>query len=162
MLLVLDAVLALLRIVSPMAGLGFFVLFVGTAAALLVWLGRARRNAAAGKHQFAVGWEIGGWFLPPANLYIPVRVVLDIGWASAPAGRRASVTVPVAVWWAGWLPAVPTGYQRTVTDTSYFVSFDIGSTWASAGCLAVSAIALAVVVHRITVDQERVAGSRGR
>ncbi|WP_158850006.1 DUF4328 domain-containing protein [Saccharothrix deserti] len=156
-LLGVETVLALLMMVSPLANLGFFLLFIATAVVLVIWLYRARRNAAAGKHQFGPGWEIGGWFIPFAAWYIPVRVVLDIGWAGAPAGRRATVTVPVAVWWAAWVLAVPTGFQQTITETSFYVSFDLGSTWASAACLAVAAAALAFVVHRITVDQERAA-----
>ncbi|ONI83672.1 hypothetical protein ALI22I_34980 [Saccharothrix sp. ALI-22-I] len=161
-LLGIDTVLASLMMVSQPASLGFFLLFIATAVVLVIWLYRARRNALGGKHQFSPGWEIGGWFIPFASCYIPVRVVLDIGWAGAPVGRRATVTVPVAVWWTAWVLALPTGFQKTSTDTSFYIGFSLGSTWASALCLAVAAAALAVVVHRITVDQERAAGYRPR
>ena len=83
-----EAVLALLISVVPLVGLLHALLFLVTAVVFLVWLHRARRNAVAVRHQFGPGWAIGGWFVPLANVYIPLRVVLDTGWAAVRAGRR--------------------------------------------------------------------------
>jgi hypothetical protein len=162
-----DAVLAPLIMVVPLAGLLHLLLFVVTAVVFVIWLRRARGNAVAVRHQFGPGWTIGGWFVPAANVYIPMRVVLDIGWAAVAPDKRGTVTGPVATWWAFWVLSWLTAFRLTTTETvtatsrssGYYVSFELGTTWLNTVCLALAALALAFVVHRITVDQERAAAS---
>lgn len=163
-----EAVLALLISVVPLVGLLHALLFLVTAVVFLVWLHRARRNAVAVRHQFGPGWAIGGWFVPPANVYIPLRVVLDTGWAAVAPDRRATVTWPVAVWWACWVLSWVTAFRLTMTErvtatsrsAEFYAGFDLGATWLNSVCLALAAASLAVVVHRITVDQERAVRTR--
>ena len=162
-----DAVLALSIMVVPLAGPLFVLLFLVTAVVFVIWLRRARSNAVGVRHQFAPGWVIGGWFVPAANVYIPLRVVLDIGWAAVAPDKRGTVTGPVATWWAFWALSWLTAFRFTTTETvtatsrssGYYISFDLGASWLNTACLALAAAALAVVVHRITVDQERAAAS---
>ncbi|MEV1121764.1 DUF4328 domain-containing protein [Actinosynnema sp. NPDC049800] len=138
-----------------------------TAVVFLVWLHRARRNAAAGTHQLAPGWVFGGWFVPGANFYLPWRVVHDVGVATVAPDRRGTVTGPVAVWWVSWVLSWVTAFRLTTTETvtatsrssGFYVNFAFAATWLNVACLALAAAAPAVVVNRITVDQERAAAS---
>ncbi|MFD0205258.1 MULTISPECIES: DUF4328 domain-containing protein [Saccharothrix] len=162
-LLGLDSVLALLMTVAPLALVAFILLSLATVVVFLVWLQRARRNAASGRHQFPPGMVFGGWFVPFANFYIPLRVVLDTGWAAAQPGRRGAVAGPVVVWWVFWVLSWLTAFEVTMRErvtaagsaSELYFGVNLGATWLNTVCLAVAAAALAVVVHRITVDQER-------
>jgi hypothetical protein len=150
-LLVADAGMALLLHVKWFAPLMFLMQFMATAVLMLIWLFRARHNAVGGEHQFSPPWSVAGWFVPLACAYIPMRVVLDTGRASTSPDRRTSVTVLVVLWWGSLLLSFLTGER---TEAVAFIG-QPGSTWASAVCLAVAALALASVVRRITVDQQR-------
>jgi hypothetical protein len=103
-------------------GGGLLLSGIGQAVAgiiVIMWLARARANADAlypAPHRLGAGWAIGSWFVPVANLFLPVLVVLDVVKASNPAGR----SIPqVAVWWAGWIGgsvATPLGIAVTLTS----------------------------------------------
>jgi hypothetical protein len=156
-LLVADAGMALLLHVKWFAPLMFLMQSMATAVLMLIWLFRARHNAVGGKHQFSPPWSVAGWFVPLACAYIPMRVVLDTGRASTSPDRRTSVTVLVVLWWGSLLLSLFTGAREIRAERAESVAFIglPGSTWASAVCLAVAALALASVVRRITVDQQR-------
>ncbi|MFC8364817.1 DUF4328 domain-containing protein [Streptomyces griseorubiginosus] len=49
------------------------------------------------------GWTIGAWFIPVVNLFVPRRLVLDIGRASCPAWEQKRGTTLVNLWWAAWV-----------------------------------------------------------
>jgi hypothetical protein len=79
----------------------------------LVWLFRAAKNNEALERRdarFAPGWSIGAWFIPLANLVIPVLIVQDL-WRGAtpeiprgdPRWRSARGSGLVAAWWVAWL-----------------------------------------------------------
>ena len=79
----------------------------------IVWMFRAaKNNEALGRRnpRFGPGWAIGSWFIPIANLVIPVLIVQDLwrgGDASRPRGDAHWRTAPgswlVGWWWAAWL-----------------------------------------------------------
>ncbi len=76
----------------------------------IVWMFRAaKNNEALGRSnaRFGPGWSIGSWFIPIANLVIPVLIVQDL-WRGAmprvPAATRGGATRPVRGWSAGGGP----------------------------------------------------------
>jgi hypothetical protein len=103
-------------------GGGLLLSGIGQAVAgilVIMWLTRARANADAlypAPHRLGAGWAIGSWFVPVANLFLPVLVVLDVVKASNPTGR----SIPhVAMWWAGWIGgsiAMPLGTTVMLTS----------------------------------------------
>lgn len=93
---------------------GFFAiaeLIVGVL--FIVWIFRtAKNNEALGRDapRFGPGWSIGAWFIPLANLVIPVLIAQDL-WRGSDAAtpraagdwRRASGSWLVASWWLFWV-----------------------------------------------------------
>ena len=82
----------------------------------IIWLYRAAKNNEGlrrSKPRFSAGWSIGAWFIPLANLVIPVLIVQDL-WRGAdssrprgdPDWRRAPGSVLVGLWWAAALLSV--------------------------------------------------------
>jgi hypothetical protein len=129
---------------------------VAMAAAIvfIVWLSRARDNAerlSPGPMRLAKGWAVGAWFVPVANLVLPVIVVMDVWDASAPPGRPKGAGL-VGLWWAvavgTWLLSPVAGLSRSLMqDDGYYVSAVLGTLQ---GLLTVAAAALAIaVIQRI-------------
>ena len=130
---------------------------VALAAAIvfIVWLSRARDNAerlSARPMRLGKGWAAGAWFVPVANLVLPVIVVLDVWLGSAPQGRPSGAGL-VGIWWAvavgTWLLWPVSALARSlVPDDGFYVSAVLGT---MQGLLTVVAAALAVaVIQRIT------------
>ncbi|MEV6193015.1 DUF4328 domain-containing protein [Streptomyces sp. NPDC051920] len=72
----------------------------------LVWLARARRNAALLSPQSRVptaAETIGGWFIPVSNLFGPRERVLDIGRASSRSWDEKRDVTLVNLWWGAWI-----------------------------------------------------------
>jgi hypothetical protein len=90
--------------------LATYLVCVAAGGLVVLWLWRARANAAAAgtwPQRWAKGWVVAGWLVPVANLWIPAAVVADVVRASAsaadPHGERLRAVVPF--WWAAWLGA---------------------------------------------------------
>ena len=67
---------------------------VATAIVFIIWqLRSAKNNEVLGRIQprYTSGWSIGGWFIPFANLVIPVRILQDLWQGSDP---RTATTEP--------------------------------------------------------------------
>ena len=86
--------------------LGIVVLFI-------IWQFRAAKNNEALDRvgaRFGPGWSIGAWFIPLANLVIPVLIMQDL-WRGAapetprgdPRWRSARGSWLIGVWWAVWV-----------------------------------------------------------
>jgi uncharacterized membrane protein YedE/YeeE len=95
------------------AGAFFTITQVAIVVLFIVWQFRAAKNNEALDRtgaRFGPGWSIGAWFLPIADLVIPVMIVQDL-WRGAtpttprgdPRWRQATGSVLVAVWWAACL-----------------------------------------------------------
>jgi hypothetical protein len=135
--------------------LGVAMLISAVAAGLFIgWLARARANAdQLGPHRFSRGWEIGGWFLPFANLVIPGRIVADVWGVSAAYAGQPVRTAPVTAWWTTavgtWLLYVLGLAMRIGADTPRLHTVAVLST--IQGLLTIVSAGLAiVVVQRIT------------
>jgi hypothetical protein len=87
------------------------------AVLFIVWMWRAaKNNEALGRDhpRLGSGWAIGGWFIPLANLVIPVLVMQDL-WrgstAEIPRGdmrwRITNRSARVGWWWAALVVSTP-------------------------------------------------------
>jgi hypothetical protein len=150
--------------VSVTSGLSFLAL-LATAAVLITWQWRsAKNNELLGRirPRFTPGWSIGGWFIPFANLVIPVRIFHDLWQGSASENRnfrdwrdlrRWSV---IGWWWAFWVSGnvltlfINGGSTVTLEDYQRVDRIDATGSilTATAACFAI------VVVRTITRRQE--------
>jgi hypothetical protein len=79
----------------------------------IIWQFRAAKNNEAldrSGARFGPGWSIGAWFIPLANLVIPVIIIQDL-WRGAtpttprgdPRWRSAKGSWLIGVWWGAWI-----------------------------------------------------------
>ena len=148
-------------------------LFLATAAVLIVWQWRsAKNNEALGRirPRLTSGWSIGGWFIPFANLVIPVRAFQDLYQGSDPGVannqewrglRRSSL---IGWWWATYLIGNLVTIRRSGNTT--LDQLRQADQFAAAGAvfIMVAAILAIFVVRSITERQEivRAAGQPAR
>jgi hypothetical protein len=145
------------------AGSVYVLLFIATAAVLIVWQWRsAKNNELLGKirPRFQTGWSIGGWFVPFANLVIPVRAFQDLWQGSEPdtngyhdwRGLRRSGLV--SLWWTAYL--VGNAVSFTVTHNGTLNEVRAADERAAVGfAITAAAAVLAIfVIRSITARQE--------
>jgi hypothetical protein len=94
----------------------FVLTQVAIAVLFVIWMFRAAKNNEALERRgarFGPGWSIGSWFIPFANLVIPVLIVQDLWRGSSsdhargdPGWRRASASALVGWWWAAWIVSI--------------------------------------------------------
>ncbi|OIV35586.1 hypothetical protein BIV57_20925 [Mangrovactinospora gilvigrisea] len=83
----------------------------------LVWFHQVRNVAeylAPGLQRRRPGWAIGAWFIPVANLWMPLQVAHDIH-AAAHGTRQGPGRGIVNSWWAAWLASVVMGWALGIT-----------------------------------------------
>lgn len=153
---------------SPELALLVLALVVTPVALFLTWFYQARMNAglSAWPQRHAPGWAIGSWFVPIIFLWFPYQIMADIWRASLPSQpqRGSSGAVLPGLWWACWLLAWFTGFRHTTTYSSTGgssltqgnYSLDFGGTVPSAAFAAVAAVALIVIVRKVS-DAQRTA-----
>ncbi|MBL9079603.1 MAG: DUF4328 domain-containing protein [Planctomycetes bacterium] len=80
-----------------------------TGVLFIAWMHRAFGNAhAAGlRSTHAIGWAIGGWFVPLLNLVRPYQIAAEMWRHAGP--ERAGPAAIAPLWWAGWLLGNVTG-----------------------------------------------------
>jgi hypothetical protein len=87
----------------------WLVLVLATGIVFIIWMWRAAKNAGflgRTSPRFGPGWRIGAWFIPFANLVIPVLIVQDLWRATTPgtslgaAWRNEPRSALVGWWWA--------------------------------------------------------------
>ncbi|ATE51970.1 DUF4328 domain-containing protein [Actinosynnema pretiosum] len=100
-----------------------------TAGLLPAWCYRARLATHDAPHRFGPGLAAGGWFIPVANLVIPVRVVLDLVRAR---DRSTAWTAVVLTWWGGRLLALAlaaialwSGSSSPAGPGGFLIAFDV-------------------------------------
>ncbi|RJL22811.1 DUF4328 domain-containing protein [Bailinhaonella thermotolerans] len=136
-----------------------------TVACFLVWVWRARRSAELygfAPQRLARGWAVAAWFLPVANLVLPVLVLDDLWRASAPGGDRRAWHTLLAAWWASWLAllavalAGPLGLVRAAGPDLDLTGVGLMESAAT----AIAAATAAAVVRAITLRQRHTTTSR--
>ena len=144
--------------------------YLGAGIAFVTWERRARTNLDAfGVRglKWGPGWTLGGWFIPLANLVIPVLVLGEIdkatatraaavresefGWGASDTGR------PIFVFWAVAWP---------VNVVASYVAAALSSSYATAGAAirvlveVAAGVAAILLVLRITNSQEMLRRTR--
>ena len=145
-----EMVVSLIRVVA----------MVGAAAAIMAWLYIAAENAQAWgiRLKWGPGWAIGAWFLPLANLVIPVLVVNGLARASASpvspwsAPGRAGTGL-VAAWWATFLLGV--GFTRASARKAFTPDGDYVLGYVAPGtvCYIAAAVFGMLLIRHITALQ---------
>ena len=128
--------------------LAYFITFVVTVVAFLLWLHRCYENLAAlGERglRFTPGWAVGWWFIPFANLVRPYQVMRELWRRVAPAGIGLAL---LQVWWAVWLLA--NFFDGLVSRTGG----NAETAFSNLGDIAAAVLAVLVVV-RISGWQEK-------
>jgi hypothetical protein len=155
-------------IVHILSGLAA-VVAIATIVLFIIWFHRvAHNNVALGRlgERYTPGWAIGGWFVPVANLWIPLRIAQDL-WRGAdartlgdPDWRRSRGSAICGWWWALFLLSrVPTfiASGRTRDDAAHAIETakSTNSTLAVANLLTAGAAVLAIAfVLKLTNRQE--------
>ena len=90
------------------------VLMIVTAVVFIMWFRRAERNIRnwdARGLPFDDWWNVGGWLIPVANLFVPIRMTAVI-WRATDASvspeigeewKTKSLSPLVPLWWATWI-----------------------------------------------------------
>jgi len=89
------------------AGLALAAVFIATVVGFIVWMFRSAKNNELLRRirpRYTSGWSIVGWFIPIANLWIPVRIMHDLWQGSDPEVRnyhdwRGLRRSPLIGWW---------------------------------------------------------------
>ncbi len=124
---------------------GLLALLVATGIVFIVWMWRSVKNNELLdriRPRYTSGWSIGGWFIPIASLWIPVRIMHDLWQGSDPeiTGHRdwrgLRRTALIGWWWGLYL------LSHVLTVTPFGVV-----TTSSTAVLAI------VLVRRITERQ---------
>jgi hypothetical protein len=136
------------------------------AVLFIVWIWRAAKNSEAlGRDhpRLGPGWAIGGWFLPLANLVIPVLVMQDLWRGSAVQISRGDMrwritdrSALLGWWWAALVVSIPrSSFGGDSTGAS---ELDDLRTTASLGLVCMlagvaAAILAILVVRKLAVRQ---------
>ena len=145
----------------------FVLVGLAIAVLLIIWMWRVAKNAeltGCTQPRFSPGWTIGGWFIPLANLVIPVLIVQDLWRASEPGApqgdptwRRRSGSALVGWWWATHVASYLLVLRGSGSNLEELRTADtvacLGAVTATA-----AAILLVQVVRRITSRQQLALG----
>jgi hypothetical protein len=124
------------------------------AAALPAWTWRARRNAEVLSdfpYRTSARWALFGWFVPYANLVVPVLVVADVVRAS---GLRRPGAATVRLWWAaniGWMAVWGLSFAAALLGPVAYVV----ATLAVVGTLVLAAVCFTRIALGVAAAQDR-------
>jgi hypothetical protein len=147
--------------VRTLTGLTFFI-FLATAVVFIVWQWRsAKNNELLGRlrPRFSPGWSIGGWFIPFANLVIPLRIFHDLWQGADPDTRnyrdwRGLRRWPViGCWWFCYLLSGALQYSVSGDTTLADIQRADKVSVAARLLMAAAAVLAIVVVRTITTRQ---------
>jgi hypothetical protein len=150
-------------------GLIDVVVLLFSGIAFLCWLYRVRSNLDAFPmmaFQWRRGWAIGAWFVPIANLFIPLGILGEVDRATerqARQPRRATVYVLWAVFWTAYVivdrvsaVAYSSRIGETVAERAESLNGQLTFV-AISGVLGLLAAVFAILlVRRITEHQDAV------
>jgi len=125
----------------------------------IIWLWRAAKNALEAldrEHpKLGPGWAIGGWFIPLANLVLPIIVIQGL-WRASAAGTRPGTTwrsakgSALVVFW--WLTFIVSFVSGTAGDDATLDEVKVADTLTAVGAVAsvVAAVLAILVVVQLT------------
>lgn len=147
----------------------YLLLTIATGTVFIVWMFRAAKNheaLARPNPRFGPGWSIGAWFIPFANLVIPVLIMQDLwrgGDAERPRAdanwRQSRGSGLIAWWWAMYLAALLVYVDRVDNDNdavNAVADLKRANSVAALGAVfvVVAAILAILVVRRVTQRQD--------
>jgi hypothetical protein len=133
----------------------------------IIWQFRVAKNNEALERRgprFGPGWSIGAWFIPLANLVIPVMIMQDL-WRGAdpttprgdPRWRHAKGSWLIGLWWAAWLVSLLrfAASNSGLHDSSSLDDIKASNTVALVGVIgtAIAAVLAAFVVWTLSRRQ---------
>ncbi|GIE83754.1 DUF4328 domain-containing protein [Actinoplanes regularis] len=126
------------------AGVGYLIAFIFTIVTFMVWLHRASTNLWNTGHgmKWRPGWTIGGWFIPFANLVIPLLVFREVDRETHDHGSGLFAT-----WAVAWILTPILERVGQVPGTLLSASSGVA--------LLVSGVAAIFLIRRITDGQEQ-------
>jgi hypothetical protein len=148
----------------------YYVAYLPAIVLFCIWIYRASRNSGAlGAYglRFKPWWAVVAWFIPLANLILPLFVVNEIWRASDPsvgstdAAARSRVPLHplLGLWWAAWIGGnLITNLSSQFSLRSHSASTDLTAAYlevAGAAFNIAAAIMLILVIRAITERQER-------
>jgi hypothetical protein len=133
----------------------------------ITWCWRAAKNQEAlarAPQRLGSGFAIGGWFIPLANLVLPVLVVQDL-WRGSdaaiargdPRWRVADRSWLVGWWWGLGLVGIVTFAGAPADQTDFDESAVRGANLLACFgmiCIAAAAVLAVVLIRRLRVRQE--------
>jgi hypothetical protein len=133
----------------------------------IIWQFRAAKNNEAldrRNPRFGPGWSIGAWFIPLANLVIPLLIMQDLWRGADPETPRGDARWRVAdgswligVWWAAWVISLLRYItpKAALNDTASLSDIEASNTVALVGVIAtaVAAVLAAFVVWTLSRRQ---------
>jgi hypothetical protein len=151
------------------AGSLLLLLGIATAAVVIVWQWRSAKNNEMLRKirpRFTPGWSIGGWFIPFANLGIPLRIFHDLWQGSDPdtngyrdwRGLRRSGLVNL--WWTAYLVGNAASFTATSSRTLEAVRSTDQRVAIGSAITAVAAVLAIFVIRSITDRQEQAHAAR--
>jgi hypothetical protein len=138
-------------------GYAHLAALIGCAVVFILWLRRAYENAAAAgmRLRHSLGYSIGGWFIPFANLWIPPQIVGDT-YRHAMGGKGNGV---IGLWWMTFLVSRFVGNfsnNLMATARSYDSVAKALMVGMASDVLAITAAVCAVWIVRKTTAMARV------
>jgi uncharacterized protein DUF4328 len=145
----------------------FVLTQVVIAVLFIVWMFRAAKNHEAlgrANTRFGPGWAIGGWFIPIANLVMPILIMQDL-WRGSdvtrpradPNWRATRGSWLIGWWWAAWVASlVRFAYTGSgLHDSRSLDDIQTSNTVALVGvvALAVAAVLALFVVRTLSARQ---------
>lgn len=85
-------------VVELAASVPMTLLYIATIVVWCFWQVKLAKSADQDVIRRAPGWHAGSWFIPFANLVMPVQNILDL-WRN----YRVGASTLVGFWWAAWL-----------------------------------------------------------
>jgi hypothetical protein len=145
----------------------FVITQIAIVVLFIIWMFRAaKNNEALGRTgaRFGPGWSIGSWFIPFANLVIPVLIMQDVWRGSNVGGRRGELnwratsgSALVAWWWVAWLASLVrfTYSGSGLHDSGSLDDIETSNTIALVGVvfLAIAAVLAILVVRAVSRRQ---------
>jgi hypothetical protein len=153
---------AFVRVMDVLLG----IVVLAIVPCFIVWCFRAAKNQEALARQperLGAGWAIAGWFIPLANLVIPVLVIQDL-WRGAdariergdPRWRIADRSWLIGWWWGLFLVSLLTFTGTPIDRRDLAVAEVRGANLLAIVamlCLAASAVLAVLVVKRLDTRQ---------
>jgi hypothetical protein len=138
---------------QAIVGVVHVLTYIVTGITFLVWFSRTHANLkalGARDLRYTSGWAAGYWFVPFANLVLPVRVAQEIWRHSDPDERVGVNSTLIGYWWLMWIVAAVTGsiaggMSRRATDLPSVHSATAAHLFADLASIVACMLAIAVV-----------------